>query len=260
LAGEVVDEAWDAGSARFASLFAGEATAAVGAALAGVESALVFAPVQAGIVEGLRRAGVRDIVRQDPFPSSRVHVVDHHLSLFTDLALPTEERIPRVTASADVSSMHPIVIHPGSGSPAKNWPIDRFVSLAAALTDTGPIAWVIGPVEEESGDAAAIATAAIHGAAVWRNVPLADLARRLAGARLFVGNDSGVAHLAAAVGCPTVVLFGASDPMVWAPRGRVVVVVGNGTSGMASIPAAAVLAVVRIALSPGRDSEGIPPG
>lgn len=54
---------------------------------------------------------------------------------------------------------------------------------------------------------------------------LVELARSLAGARLYIGNDSGVSHLAAAVGCPTVVLFGPTDPRVWAPRGGHVTVV-----------------------------------
>jgi len=253
LAVGVVDETWDAGAARFASLFAGEPTAAVGAVLAGVDSALVFAPDGAGVVAGLRRAGVREIVRQDPFPGSRVHVVDHHLSLFADQALTAEERIPRVAVGATVSTVRPIVLHPGSGSPNKNWPIDRFISLASALADTGPIAWVVGPVEEESGVAAKIAAAAIPGATSWRSLPLAELTRRLVGARLFVGNDSGVAHLAAAVGCPTVVLFGASDPVIWAPRGRAVAVIGDGTSGMEAIR---IDDVVRAA----RDREGNTPG
>ncbi|HNT87980.1 MAG TPA: glycosyltransferase family 9 protein, partial [Candidatus Hydrogenedentes bacterium] len=50
----------------------------------------------------------------------------------------------------------------------------------------------------------------------------------LAGARLYIGNDSGITHLAAAVGCPTVAVFGPTDPTVWAPRGaRVHVVAGD---------------------------------
>ena len=256
LAVVVVDEAWDAGATRFASLFAGEARTDHRAWFARVDSALVFAPVSAGIVRGLAAAGVRGIVRQDPFPGSRVHVVDHHLSLFADQALTAEDRAPRVAIGAPDSTAHPIVLHPGSGSPNKNWPVERFVSLAAALAENGPLAWVIGPAEEESGVAAKIGAAAIPGATVWRDLALADLARGLSDARLFVGNDSGVAHLAAAVGCPTVVLFGASDPVVWAPRGRTVVVVGDGTSGMASIPVTAVLAAARIAVRPLRDREG----
>ena len=253
LAAGVIDESWDAGSARFASLFAGRPSPGVRALLADVGSALVFAPEGAGIVRGLESAGVRGIVRHDPFPKERVHVVDHHLSLFPDLALEPEERVPRVAADAGGAAgcgrrAHPIVIHPGSGSRSKNWPIGRFVEVAKRLEGGSPIAWVIGPAEAESGTAAAI-DGAIPGARVWRNLPLTELADRLCGARLFVGNDSGVAHLAAAVGCPVVVLFGASDPVVWAPRGRSVTVVGDGACGMEAIGVEAVLAACRAILA-----------
>ena len=246
LAAGVVDGAWDAGSARFASLFAGRPSPEVRALLAGVGSALVFAPEGAGIVQGLESAGIRDIVRHDPFPKDRVHVVDHHLSLFPDLPLTPEERVPRVAAGAGGAALpaRPIVIHPGSGSLSKNWPIGRFVEVADRLAGGSQVAWVIGPAEEESGTAAAI-DGAIPAARVWRNLPLSELADRLCGARLFVGNDSGVAHLAAAVGCPVVVLFGASDPAVWAPRGSSVAVVGDGTRGMEAIGVEAVLAACR---------------
>jgi SAM-dependent methyltransferase len=273
LAAGVVDGAWDAGGARFASLFAGRPSPEVRALLADVGSALVFAPEGAGIVRGLESAGVRDIVRQDPFPKERVHVVDYHLSLFPDLALTPEERMPRVEvaaggvgtavpagapAPADAGaawddpapspSARPIVLHPGSGSPSKNWPRARFLEVARLLEGLGPTAWVLGPAEEEVGTVAAV-EAAIAGAApdtvIWRSLPLPELARRLAGSRLFVGNDSGVAHLAAAVGCPVVVLFGASDPAVWAPRGRSVSVVGDGACGMEAIGAEAVLEACR---------------
>lgn len=258
LAAGTIDEAWDAGSARFASLLAGRPSPEVRALLADVGSALVFARADAGIVRGLEDAGVRDIVRGDPFPRGRVHIVDHHLSLFQSVELSPEGRLPRVTVPEPASDAErPIVLHPGSGSAAKNWPIDRFAALAARLAASGPLAWVIGPAEEESGAAASLA-GAIPGAVAWRGLPLTELARRLARARLFVGNDSGVAHLAAAARCPVVVLFGASDPAVWAPRGMSVTVVGDGTGGMESIGLETVAAACRDALAaePGGDIAG----
>ena len=249
LAAGVIDEAWDAGSARFASLFAGRPSPGVRALLADIGSALVFAPEEAGIVRGLESAGVRGIVRHDPFPKGRVHVVDHHLSLFPDLALEPEERVPRVAAGAGgAAADRPIVIHPGSGSRSKNWPIGRFLEVARRLEGECPIAWVIGPAEVESGTAAAI-DGAIPGARVWGNLPLTELAARLCGASLFVGNDSGVAHLAAAAGCPVVVLFGASDPVIWVPRGRSVTVVGDGACGMEAIGVEEVLTACRAILA-----------
>ena len=265
LAAGLVDGAWDAGSARFASLFAGRPTPEVPAFIADVGSALVFAPEGAGIVRGLEIAGVRGIVRHDPFPKEQVHVVDYHLSLFPDLALTPDERVPHIAAGAGGATVasgaavaheaagadgatRPVVIHPGSGSRSKNWPIGRFIEVAERLEGGSPIAWVIGPAEEESGTAAAIARA-IPTAPVWRNLPLPVLAERLASARLFVGNDSGVAHLAAAVGCAVLVLFGASDPVVWAPRGRTVTVVGDGACGMEAIGVEEVLAACRAILA-----------
>jgi len=50
-------------------------------------------------------------------------------------------------------------------------------------------------------------------------MPLARLGRTLARARLYIGNDSGITHLAAAAGCPTLAIFGPTNPAVWAPRG-----------------------------------------
>src|SRR5207302_7263558 len=68
-----------------------------------------------------------------------------------------------------------------------------------------PVRWCAGP-EEELEDAIHINN-------------LYDLACWLARARVYIGNDSGISHLAAAVGTPTIVLFGPTDPAVWAPLG-----------------------------------------
>jgi SAM-dependent methyltransferase len=256
LAAGIVDEVWDAGGARFASLFGGAPSSDVRALLAGVGSALVFAKEGAGIVRGLERAGVRDIVRGDPFPRGHVHIVDHHLSLFPNLELSPEERLPRIPVpegsgpATAADAERSVVIHPGSGSPSKTWPLDRFAALAGLLGRDTPVAWVLGPAEEQSGIAAEVGDA-VPGARAWRDLPLPELARRLAGSRLLVDNDSGVAHLAAACGCPVVVLFGASDPGVWAPRGASVTVVGDGACGMAAIGLDAVTAACRGILAAG---------
>jgi hypothetical protein len=94
------------------------------------------------------------------------------------------------------------VIHPFSGSPRKNWPLENYRRLAALL---GPCQWCAGP-DEPLDDAV-------------RFDDLYDLACWLASARLYVGNDSGITHLAAAVGTPVIALFGPTDPAIWAPRG-----------------------------------------
>ena len=104
-----------------------------------------------------------------------------------------------------------LAVHPGSGSPAKNWPAERFAEAARRLSGGRPWLLVLGPAEERP--------AAWPGAVVAREWPLRVLGAALSRAGLFLGNDSGVAHLAAASGAPTLTLFGPTDPALWAPVG-----------------------------------------
>jgi heptosyltransferase-3 len=96
-----------------------------------------------------------------------------------------------------------ILIHPFSGSARKNWPLDRFRELASRLPR--PVEWTAGP-EEELAEAT-------------RFEDLGELAKWMAGAELYIGNDSGITHLAAALGVRTLALFGPTSPRTWAPRG-----------------------------------------
>jgi ADP-heptose:LPS heptosyltransferase len=89
------------------------------------------------------------------------------------------------------------------------------------------VAWVLGPAEEGMRLPA--------GARAWRSLPLPGLAAALAACALFVGNDSGTTHLAAACGCPTLALFGPTDPAAWAPRGRAARVLASRDRAMGSI-------------------------
>ena len=70
---------------------------------------------------------------------------------------------------------------------------------------------------------------------VWKNEPLARVKSVISGAALFIGNDSGPAHIAAAFGVPVVVIFGASDPVTWAPwRTEAHVLTREGSMGSRS--------------------------
>lgn len=111
-----------------------------------------------------------------------------------------------------------ILVHPGSGSQAKNWPPDRFAVLIDILHRLGAhVRLVVG----EADGASAAALDRSCGARLPRlEMPsLPDLAAQLAGCRSFVGNDSGVSHLAGLVGAPASVLFGPTSPKVWCPLG-----------------------------------------
>jgi heptosyltransferase-3 len=101
-----------------------------------------------------------------------------------------------------------VVLHRGAGSRIKMWPPDRWGALGKRLAARGlEVVHLAGPVEEERGLAG--------GCLVVRDA--LALARVLAGARGCVGHDSGPTHLAAALGVPTLALFGPTDPRVWVP-------------------------------------------
>ena len=113
----------------------------------------------------------------------------------------------------------PVVIHPGAGSPAKCWPIDRYLALAASLRSAGrTIRWVIGEAELERWPADSIQRLRSDGELLTPGSPV-KLYEAMLGASAFVGNDSGPGHLAGVMGLPTVCLFGPTDPAVWKPIG-----------------------------------------
>ncbi len=118
-----------------------------------------------------------------------------------------------------------LVLAPGSGAPEKNWPAEFFRAVAARWRKSGGQCVVLlGPVEDERSET----KGDWRGAAVARDLDLAKVAALLSSSRVYLGNDSGVTHLAAAVGVETIALFGPTDPKQWAPRGRRVRVVSQG--------------------------------
>lgn len=108
-----------------------------------------------------------------------------------------------------------ILVHPGSGSKTKNWPPERFAAVIRALDR--PARLIVG----EADFAAATALEEALGRPLERleHPPLQELAARLAGCRGYVGNDSGVSHLAGLCGARTVALFGPTNPNIWRPIG-----------------------------------------
>lgn len=238
----LIDEVWDAGARSFAPLFSTDAVDERCAALfREFRSALLFASASSPLARHLAATGVAPIVRQDPFPAGRTPIVDYHLSAVAGPDAGPDERMPRVRiddGGAPRVSHPTAALHVGSGSRAKNWPAERFLRLADEVKDAGlHVVWVQGPAEAGAP--------APSGVTVWRGLSLTALAGALAGCRVYVGNDSGVTHLAAASGCPTIALFGPSDHRVWAPRGRLVRIVASEDGRMEGIAENDVLREVR---------------
>ncbi len=112
-----------------------------------------------------------------------------------------------------------MALHPGSGSPRKNWPVERWAGFVTRLFAARPEVRLLLLGGEADADAvqalsSRLPPARLH---VVFDAPLAHVAGLLAACEYFLGHDSGLAHLAAAVGIPVFQLFGRGDPSVWSP-------------------------------------------
>ena len=118
-----------------------------------------------------------------------------------------------------------LTLAPGSGAAEKNWPIHFYRAVAEWWRHSmhGAAVLLNGPVEEERGGFNVLSDCC----ETARNLDLAQVAALLARSDLYLGNDSGITHLAAAVGVPTVALFGPSDALEWAPQGKRVAVLSR---------------------------------
>jgi hypothetical protein len=163
---------------------------------------------------GANRPEFRDAVRGLGLPftffqalppqGAGMHAADFYLDQVRTIATCSGEGIPRIACPVEPANF--AVIHPFSGSPRKNWPLANFRALAAKLERIMPVRWCAGP--EDPPLAGAVRMDDLYELACW-----------LARARLYIGNDSGITHLAAAAGAPVLALFGPTDPAVWAPSG-----------------------------------------
>jgi ADP-heptose:LPS heptosyltransferase len=205
----------------------------------------------------LEAAGARQVIYGSPRVETG-HAVDHLLRPLEALALYPEgeerpvlrlgaEHLARGRAAAAALGPRPVVLHPGSGGGArKNWPLERFLDLARriAAAGMGTPALLLG----EADDAIAAALARTrHGFPVISGRELLDVAALLAVCAGYAGNDSGITHLAAALGIPAVAVFGPTDPATWGPRGpnvRIARSLEASTEGLAAVPVDAVFAAL----------------
>ena len=135
-------------------------------------------------------------------PDGSRHAADFYAEQAGGLGV-TPGRFPRIPCPDSLRTF--AAIHPFASSKAKRAPIEVFQAAAERLEKEMPVYWLRGPQEELDG---AVFIPDLYELACW-----------LRGARIFVGNDSGISHLAAAVGTPVMAYFQASDSKVWAPRG-----------------------------------------
>lgn len=166
-------------------------------------------------------------------------------------ARPEESRLVKewMAAMGAAWKAKPVIIHPGSGGRSKIWPLRKWYALLSRLRAefSHPVLTVIGPADEHLKPFAEEVQQL--GVTVVEEVSLERLAAFLAEAALYIGNDSGVSHLAAAMGIPTIVLFGPTRPETWAPRGVQVEIVKSHWCDADNLILPSVAAIEEIDLS-----------
>jgi heptosyltransferase III len=179
-----------------------------------------------------------------PRESDEMHATEVFLQALQRLAIFDADPVPRIELRHDVVGGM-LAVHPGSGSEKKNWPEDRWTELLTRIVNE--TAWpvlLIGGEAEHARVQRLSSLIPIERLIVAMNQPLTDVANRLASCRAFVGHDSGITHLAAAVGLRGVALWGESNERVWRPRGERFELLQAG-KGMNELGSATVFDVVR---------------
>jgi ADP-heptose:LPS heptosyltransferase len=174
-----------------------------------------------------------------------IHLSDHLMRQLTRYGIPLSETNPRLyLKESDLEwgrnfwmqrgisaeeRAKAIILHPGSGSRKKIWPLKHFLDLLRHLQNHpgGTFLIVLGPAEGPEIQRTFEKTTLPH-LVLARGLSLIQLASVMEGCRLFIGNDSGVSHMAAALGLPTIAIFGPTDHRVWSPRGEKVEVIRRG--------------------------------
>jgi heptosyltransferase III len=134
-----------------------------------------------------------------------------------------------------------LAIHPGSGSPKKNWPAGHWASLLARLMpEFDEVLLISGEADKEVVEEIC-PLIPIGKLRLCANRSLWELVAELSQAKLFIGHDSGVTHLAAATGVQSVALFGPTDPAIWAPNGDHVIVIASPDRTMPGLSVESVL-------------------
>jgi len=192
----------------------------------------------------LRQAGVRNLIVGSPKITDEEHAARQLARPLEQLALylddPAAILLPHERREPDPSL---IAFHPGSGSDTKNWPLPKWAAVAESLlsADSNRRILLIGGEADVERVARLRAILPNEKVQCAQNLSLVELAERLQNCALFLGHDSGISHLAAAVGTPSILLFGATDPAVWAPANQNVKVLRSPDLTMNGIETSQVL-------------------
>lgn len=179
--------------------------------------------------ENLERSGMRKLLLGPPKPGDHEHAAIQLARPLEQIGLylqdlgatiyPNDSDRAFARDFLQAAGKKVAAFHPGSGSESKNWPIEKWKQLGEHFHSTG---WTLIVVagEADKEQARSLEDAWKGGPVrLARDLPLPHLAAVLEGS-LFVGHDSGVSHIAGAVGARSILLFGQTDPAIWAPANK----------------------------------------
>ncbi|MDD4871387.1 MAG: glycosyltransferase family 9 protein [Kiritimatiellae bacterium] len=180
------------------------------------------------VKENLRSIGAKQVIYGCPIVEN-AHAVDVLMKPLEELAIYSEgieypclrlKDSHKKAGSVIVEKMGKkiIAIHPGSGSPKKNWPLENFLSLGELIstrTNIQPV-FILGEADNVIAEKLASTKTSFP---IVSGHSLVDLAGILSACAGYIGNDSGITHLAASLGITVVAIYGPTDPAIWAPRG-----------------------------------------
>jgi len=214
----------------------------------------------------LEKAGVKNFLPISPHIKPGSHATRHLAEPLGSLALflenpeakfhPTDEdKVAAHKLLAGVPARW-VAIHPGSGSSKKNWPVEHWEEVILKIREShgDDVITIIGG--EADSDAMNHLRASFGRSLHFlENQPLNVLGAALSRCSLFLGHDSGISHLAAAAGAPSILLFGPTDPSTWAPIGEHVRVIRGPEGCLRAITPAQLMAEVCRALESGQPAH-----
>ena len=227
----IVDKAYPLEAARFATLFSEQVDPKVNNLLGNCSNILIFS-FSSELEKTINRTFDKPCLRIPPRPPARarIHVTEYLLQNLAEGGLIEKtgsdealslQQLKQTTGVDQPIEASKILIHPGSGSVRKRWPLDRFLELADMLEIRGlRPQFMCGPAETDL-----IANIQSENRKVHHFGELIELADWMKTAGGYIGNDSGVSHLAGYLGLPSVVIFGPADPERWKPPGPKVQIV-----------------------------------
>lgn len=194
----------------------------------------------------VRRCTAAQFITGPHRPDERVprHATEVFLKPLEQLAIFNADPAPRLALKPQPSTLHLLALHPGSGSAKKNWPEEHWGELLRRIaTETDWRVLLIGGEAEVERLQRLASLVPVERLEVCLHRPLPEVARRLATCRAFLGHDSGITHLAAAVGLRGVALWGETNAAIWRPSGEGFQLL-HGVGGLEDIEAARVFAAV----------------